>query len=434
MKLAALAKTLRSKKVWIPLATAVVMVLGFIVWTNLRPNSSAIAHPVEHRYSVGSSQFKRTMGALLGPPIVAGNRIAHLKNGEEIFPAMLEAIAGAEETVCFETFVYWEGEIARRFSEALAARAQAGVRVHVLLDWIGLQQQRDDLIAQMRRAGVEVELYNKPAWYRLDDMNYRTHRKLLIVDGRLGFTGGVGIADEWQGDARDPRHWRDSHFRVEGPAVRHLQAAFMDNWMQTHEEVHHNESYFPPLQERGTSSAQVFISSPRQGPEAMRLMVFLALAAASRSVYIATPYFVPDEVLIDQLRAAARRGVRVRIIVPGRHIDSELVRHASRSHWGTLLQAGVEIYQYHRTMYHTKLFVVDDAWVSIGSANFDPRSLQLNDEANLNVYDPQFASEMVSVLEDDLRHAEKVALSTWAERPWTEKVREVFANLLDSQL
>ena len=284
--------------------------------------------------------FERCMAHLLGPPLVDGNRITSLLNGDEIFPAMLAAIRSAKETITFETYIYWSGKIGKEFADALAERAKAGVRVHVLLDWIGSNKLDAAALEELKDAGVQVERYRPLRWYSLSRMNSRTHRKILVIDGRIGFIGGVGIADQWSGHAQSPDHWRDSHFQLEGPAVAHLQAAFADNWMKTRADVLNAEAYFPVLTSRGTSRAQVFKSSPREGADSARLMFLLSIAAARQRILIASAYFVPDSRTIAALVAALQREVRVEIIVPGPHMDSKITRHASRAQWGPLLAAG----------------------------------------------------------------------------------------------
>lgn len=265
-------------------------------------------------------------------------------------------------------------------------------------------------------------------------LNNRTHRKLLVVDGRVGFTGGVGIADNWLGHAEDPDHWRDSHYRLEGPAVAHMQAAFMDNWMETCGEVLHGDEYFPALEPAGRHPAQVFKSSADDGSESVRLMYLLSIASAERSVRIANSYFVPDSMAVRSLVEARRRGVEVEIIVPGRHIDQKMVRRASRALWGPLLEAGVAIYEYQPTMFHVKVVVVDELWTSVGSTNFDNRSFRLNDEANLNVYDAAFAEAQARTFEDDRARARRITLEDWRRRPWRERAVERLAALFRLQL
>jgi cardiolipin synthase len=286
----------------------------------------------------------------------------------------------------------------------------------------------------MKAAGVQVERYNPLHWYSLSRINHRTHRKLLVVDGRVGFTGGVGIADLWLGHAESPEHWRDTHFRLEGPAVAQMQAAFMDNWMKTHAEVLHGRDYFPPLKEAGDSACQVFRSSPREGSESVRLMYLLSIAAARKSLLISSAYFVPDELTVKSLIAARERGVKVEIIVPGRYIDVKVVRPASRTRWGELLRGGIKIYEYQPTMYHCKIMIVDDTWVSVGSTNFDNRSFRLNDEANLNVLDGRFAAGLAREFERDKSRSRLVTLERWRHRPRHERLSEFAVRLLRRQL
>jgi cardiolipin synthase len=387
-----------------------------------------------HSLRLSDPTFERCMAHLLGPPLVDGNRITSLLNGDQIFPAMLAAIRSAKSTITFETYIYWSGKIGREFADALAERARAGVRVHVLLDWIGSNKLDPDALAELKQAGVQVERYRPLRWYSLSKMNSRTHRKILVIDGRIGFIGGVGIADQWSGHAQSPEHWRDSHFQVEGPVVAHLQAAFADNWMKTRAEVFNHPDYFPELDAVGPSRAQVFKSSPREGGDSARLMSLLSIAAAEMRILIANSYFVPDSRTIDALVAASKRDVQVEIIVPGRHIDTKTTRRASRSLWGPLLAAGVAIYEYQLTMYHCKVMVVDDCWVSVGSTNFDNRSFRLNDEANLNAFDTTLAEEQARAFEKDKRASRMITLEQWERRPWTEKAIERLAGLLRSQV
>jgi cardiolipin synthase len=374
------------------------------------------------------------MGSLLGPPIVPGSCVTALCNGDEIFPAMLEAIRGAAKTICFETFIYWSGSIGREFAEALSERARAGVKVHVMLDWVGANRIDESLVKMMTDAGVQVVRYHPLRWYNVGRINNRTHRKLLILDGRIGFTGGVGIADNWLGHAQDSDHWRDSHYRLEGPAVAHMQAAFMDNWMETRGEVLHGEEYFPALEPVGSHPAQVFRSSADDGSESVRLMYLISLASAERSVRLANAYFVPDSLAVRTLVDAQRRGATVEIIVPGGHIDQKMVRRASRALWGPLLEAGVAIYEYQPTMFHVKVAVVDEVWTSVGSTNFDNRSFRLNDEANLNVFDPEFAEAQAQTFEDDKARARQITLEEWRRRPRRERAMERLAALFRLQL
>jgi cardiolipin synthase A/B len=397
---------------------------------NFGAGERRVQQEIEHLYPVDDPQFQRAMAMLMGPTIVEGNRVQELINGDRIFPAMLEAIRGASRTVLFETFIYWSGDIGNEFAKALSERSRAGVKVHVLLDWVGSTKVDRELVKRMRDNGVQVRMFHPLRWYNLGRMNNRTHRKLLIVDGCIGFTGGVGIAPQWCGDAQDPEHWRDSHFRVEGPVVAQMQSVMLSNWSRTTGCVLHGQEYFPPLQPAGDMPAQMFSSSPSNGSESMLMMMLLAITAATRTIDIASAYFVPDEVALKSLCSAVQRGVRVRVITPGPHTDQDTVRHASRGLWGPLLEAGVEIHEYQPTMFHCKMLIVDGLMASLGSTNFDPRSFHLNDEANLNVYDAGFARRMTEVFEADLRRCKRITLEAWQGRPAKEKLHERVSAML----
>lgn len=420
---------------YLHIAIAVILTLVLtLLAANLTEGEKHIETDVTSLYTVRDPQYLRSMGVLLGPTIIEGNHVQHLENGDQIFPAMLDAIRSARKTITFETYIYWSGEIGQAFAEALQERAKAGVKVHVLLDWVGSAKIDQALIDALKRAGVEVERFHKPSWTTLTRMNNRTHRKLLVIDGQVGFTGGVGIADQWTGNAQDSAHWRDSHFRIEGPAALQLQAVFMDNWMKATGRVVHSADYFPKTPNGGTMPAQMFSSSPTGGSESMHLMYLLSIASAGQSILLSNSYFVPDELAIRALTAAARRGVKVKIILPGEHIDTEIVRRASRARWGELLEAGVEIFEYQHTMFHCKIMIIDGFLVSTGSTNFDNRSFRLNDEANLNIYDSGFAQEMTRVFEKDLARSRRITLDMWRERPWTEKLLEQSMSLMGQQL
>jgi cardiolipin synthase len=306
--------------------------------------------------------------------------------------------------------------------------------VHVLLDWVGSSKMDKRYQRMLREAGVQLVLYHKPHWTGLGRMNDRTHRKLLVIDGRIGFTGGVGIADEWTGHAQDEKHWRDTHFRVEGPAVGQMQAVFMDNWVKATGNVLHGPQYFPEIDAAGNGLAHMFSSSPSGGSDDMELMYLMAITAAARSIHLSTAYFVPDKLTINAIVEAAKRGVKVRIITPGKRIDTHTVREASRACWGDLLAAGVEMYEYQPTMFHCKLIVVDEYLVSVGSTNFDSRSFKLNDEANLNIYDRDFAHQQTAIFDADAALAKRITLDDWRRRSLRERLLEHVAALLDSQL
>ncbi len=420
--------------IWTIVITALLTTLAVVIALNFVTPSKQLERKIEHRYAVSDPQFRREMGVLLGPSILPGNHVTDLENGDEIFPAMLAAIRGAKKTITFETYIYWSGEVGRKFADALSERARSGVKVNVTIDWVGSVSMDEAQLKEMEDAGVQVQRYRPLHWYNLARMNNRTHRKLLVVDGTVGFTGGVGIGDPWQGRAQDPDHWRDMHFRVEGPVVAQFQAAFNDNWIKTSGQILNGSDYFPPQERAGDMDAHLFISSPAGGAESMHLMYLMAIAAAEHSIDLDAAYFIPDELITKALVAARHRGVRIRVVTPGKNTDSDAARMASKAGWGPLLMAGVEIYEYEPTMFHNKMLIVDRELVSVGSTNFDLRSFQLNDEASLNVYDQAFAGRMTKVFEDDLVPTKRYTYESWQHRPWKEKFAEKFIVPLKSQL
>ncbi len=355
-----------------------------------------------------------------------GNPVRLLRNGDEIFPAMLEAVRGAQHSICFETYVYWQGAISREFAEALAGRAAAGVEVRVLLDWYGSLRMEEELVALMTAAGVEVELFRPLRFYHLRRFNNRTHRKILVVDGEVAFTGGVGIADEWTGDAQDADHWRDNHYRFTGPAVAAIQRAFDLNWPHTDQTAARRQP--------GGAGIEIVTASPARGGEAIHRLFLESIAGATREIHLATAYFMPGERLIDALLAARARGVAVTVLVCGPKIDFKVVRRASRHHWGRLLGAGVRLFEYQPTLFHVKCLVIDGKRTVLGSANFDSRSCMLNEELNAIVHSPAFARENLDAFDADLQRSSEVTLSTWRARPWKQKVTDALAQVFRSQL
>jgi len=359
-------------------------------------------------YSARSPEFQQAAGSLLGPNFVSGNSITTLVNGNQIFPAMLGAIRSAKRSISLETYVFEDGEIARQFTEALAERAQAGVKVNAILDAQGTQKMGRQNLERLRNAGVEVAKYHSALWPDPRRYNNRTHRKLLIIDGKIGFVGGVGIADLWTGNADSPQHWRDNHYRVTGPVVAQLQATFATSWLKTRGQVLHGADYFPPLAPTGPYLAQAIRSGAHN--ENLDLMYLLAIASAQKTLRIENPYFLPDDLMRKELAEAAKRGVKVEVVVPGKRIDQKLARLASRRHWPELIRAGVRIFEYEPTMVHVKLMIVDDIFVSVGSGNFDNRSIRLNDEANLDVLNRSFAAQQTHLFETDKRSSHQVTL------------------------
>jgi len=416
------------------LGASALALLGGVLASNFIGGEKKIERHIERLYALDDPRFMQELGVLLGPPFLNGTQVRALLNGDEIFPPMLAAIRSAKVSINFETYIYWSGDIGREFADALAERARQGVKVHVLLDWVGSAKMDESLITTLSASGVKVRKFHPPHWSHLGRLNNRTHRKLLIVDGRVGYTGGVGVAPQWTGHAQDPEHWRDTHFEVEGPVVAQMQSVFIDNWIKVTGDVLHGPDYFPSLTAAGPGQAQMFSSSPSGGSESMQLMYLLAITAASRSIDLSAAYFVPDELTLQALLQAMRRGVRLRIVVPGKHIDSETVRSASRATWGPLLAAGAVIAEYGPTMYHCKVLIVDGLLVSVGSTNFDNRSFRLNDEATLNVVDPDFAAAQTATFETDLGLSRRVSHAEWIDRPLRERLGEALAALVSTQL
>jgi len=406
-------------------------VLSVLIARNFFETEKKIKHRIVADYAVGDPTFVRTMGQLLGPPLLEGNKVTMLQNGDEIFPAMLAGIRSAQRTITFENFVLWEGQISHEFAAALAERAHAGVKVHMLQDAMGCNAVHGCAMNLLRRSPVELEVFRS---LHLSRMNFRTHRKLLVVDGCHGFIGGVGIADPWLGNGQKRGTWRDSQYHVEGPVVGQLQQAFMDNWMQTRAEVLHGDDYFPELTRVGDDVCQVFKSSASEGADSARVMLLMSIAAARRSIRIANAYFIPDDLCLQMLADASRRGVKVEIITPGEDLDQQVVRMVGRSRWGPLLEAGVRFYEYQPGRFHCKYMIVDDCWCSVGSANFDNRSLRLNEEANLNVLNGDFATEHARVFENDKGLSREVTFAEWRRRPLREKAIGGLGTLLRQQL
>ncbi|GAB3393764.1 cardiolipin synthase [Massilia agri] len=419
---------------WTILVTAALTLVGGILLLNFAPNEKQIETRLSRQYDSNDPQFRRSLGVLLGPPILEGNKVEVLLNGDQIFPAMLDAIRSAEKTITFETYIYWSESIGKEFADALMERARAGVKVHVMLDFMGSMKMDLAQIDAMKEAGVQVQRYHKPVWWKLARLNNRTHRKLLVIDGKVGFTGGVGIADQWRGNAQDKNHWRDTHFRIEGPVVGQIQAVFNDNWLKATGTVLDGPDYFPALTPAGDMPAQMFSSSPTGGSESMHLMYLMTITAARKTIDLSAAYFVPDDLTIRTLIEAAKRGVRVRILMPGDIIDSDLVKAASRERWGELLAAGVKLAEYQPTMYHVKALIVDDLLVSVGSTNFDNRSFSINDEANLNILHADFAREQTAIFEDDWKRSNPVTKAEFRERPLWERFTTSVASLVGDQL
>jgi cardiolipin synthase len=374
-------------------------------------------------YGVDSQEFRRSLEAFR-TEMVSGNQAAVLSNGEQFFPSMLKAIRGAQQSINMEMYIFNDGEVGSLFAQALAERARAGVEVRLLID--GLGSHPGPLEPQMEAAGVRVRVYRPLRVYSIYRVGNRTHRRILTVDGRIGFCGGVAIDDRWQGDARNPREWRDAVARVEGPVVSQLQAIFMEDWLLTTGEVLNGNRQFPKAAPSGEVLSQAVAASRTDQSSMAKLLVYMAIQAARERVWIENAYFVPDQQIRESLVRAAERGVDVKVIVPGEHIDIPAIRMASRYHYGDLLDGGVEIYEYLPAMLHTKVMVVDGIWSTIGSINLDNRSMRRNAEVNVAIYDRGFARSIEEMFENDRQSSERFTKEKWKRRGLPARFGELF--------
>jgi cardiolipin synthase A/B len=381
---------------------------------------------------VGEPSFFPTIEAYTDAPIVGGNRIDLLFNGDETFPAMLRDIKTAKSTITFAQYLYEEGSISDEFAEAFSDRCRAGVRAHILIDNQGSQKIPGKIPAMMRDAGCHVEFFRRVEAqqvflpWKLLKYNYRNHRRVLVIDGRVGFTGGYGISQAWTGDGRTEGHWRETNARVEGPLVKYLQAAFTESWLEATGTVLGGDGYFPRLEPRGKVSAQMVKSSPIGGSFQNYMLFLLSITSAKKSILITNSYFIPDDTMIEALLQAATRGVRVVVLVPGK-IDHQITYRASRSNYGRMLLGGIQIFEYMAALMHAKTMVVDGVWATVGSTNFDNRSFALNEELNLTVYDSGIARRLEEAFEQDLKYSRKISYEEWSSRGIGERIYEIFA-------
>ncbi|QGG95386.1 phospholipase D-like domain-containing protein [Actinomarinicola tropica] len=372
-----------------------------------------------------TDKIRRTLEGLLGSPASDGNRLEVLRNGDQIFPAMLDAIAASTRTIDFLTFIYWTGDIGRRFAEAFAERARHGVRVRVLLDAVGSRLIDEELVGMMEDGGCDVQWFRPVEAGALGEVNHRTHRKVLVCDETTAFTGGVGIADEWTGDARSEDEWRDTHFLVEGPAVLGLRGAFVDNWAETGAKLFDPEvDRFPELQPSGDRTIQVVKGAAETGWSDIATMFRSLVLLAEENLRITTAYFNPDDLLRELICDTSRRGVRVQVLIPGPHADKRFVQLASESAYAELLDAGVEIHNFQTSMLHAKVLTIDGLVASVGSANVNNRSTLFDEEVNLIVYDREITAILDEHFEQDLRSSVEIDMSRWEERSAFQKAAE----------
>jgi cardiolipin synthase A/B len=379
--------------------------------------------------------FAATLGGYSGTPVVPGNRVDILLNGQEIFPTKLAMIRSARRTINYAQYVFESGKPAEEIAAAISERCRAGIQVNVLLDAVGALAMPGQLRTEMTEAGCRVETFRPLRPFTLDRYNYRNHRRILVVDGVVGVTGGSGISGKWSGNGKEAGHWRDTDVRIEGPVVEQLQGAFAENWLEATGVAIGGPAYFPRrrLEYKGDVDAQVVRSSPAGGSSAMYTVFLLALSSAQRSIHITNPYFVPDEKMMSTLLDAAQRGVEVRLLIPGA-IDHNLVRQASRSAFGRLLKGGVLIYEYRPALLHAKTMVIDGIWATVGSTNLDHRSFALNEELNVVVYDSDIAARLEEVFQQDLANSKQVTYRDWSDRGLTSRFLELLSWPLREQM
>jgi cardiolipin synthase len=375
----------------------------------------------------------RTLAGLTGGAVSAGNECQVLQDGA-LFPAMEADIAAAKCAIHFETFVWTAGVVERRFVELLSRKAREGLKVRLLVDALGASGGDDENLKRLVDAGVELNSYCKPRWWNLRRFNHRTHRKLLIVDGAIGYTFGHGISDQWLGQGQDENHWRDTAVRVEGPAVQALQSVFMENWIEESHCVPAGDGCFPDLETKGESDAHVVSSASGDAVSSVALLYTVAIACAKREVIIQNPYFAPDDGVCELLVMMVKRGVAVHLMLPGAHTDSPVVRRAGCRLYKQLLEGGVRLYEFMPTLIHQKIVIVDEIWSHIGSTNFDARSLSLNEEVGIGIRDLRIAKELKAAFENDLKRAKELTLDEWRRRPWYSRLFDWIVYQLHDQL
>ena len=401
----------------------------------LAPAEFPPAYGLDHDMTADEPDFIGSIVGTTGTPFLGGNSVTVLNNGDEFYPAMLDAIRAARESVTIEAYIYWDGETGREFAAALAERSRAGVSVKILLDAVGSARIGDHILRQLEDGGCQLAWFNPPHWYTIGRLNHRTHRKSIMIDGRVGFTGGAGIADQWRGHAQDEHHWRDMQIRIEGPGMMPLQTGFAQNWLQTTGELVSGPAFFPTLR---TDSPGIFLhtmlSSPSTGTSAARVLYYYSISCARQRVLIANPYFVPDPAALDTLIDARRRGVEVVVMMSGRHNDAWLVRQNSVRLAGRLLEADIAIYEYNRTMLHHKMMIVDEAWATIGTTNFDNRSFAFNEESNVSFCDRALVQRLVETFNADLDGCDRLTLDKWRRRGAVNRAKEFVASFMQDQI
>lgn len=409
----------------------VIVFLGIMLWSAKRkPDKTLqVADPGELRVLLPS------IAGLTNSTMESGNAMQVLQNGDMYFPALFRDIAAAQQSIHIESFIWYDGKISRQLAKLLATKARQGVEVRILVDASGGRQLKGDVKEMLEDAGAEIAHFHPLRFGNLARLNNRDHRKLQIIDGRIGYIGGFCIADEWTGNARHKKEYRDTGLRIEGPIVNRLQAAFAENWIEETGFIPAGDEYFPKIAPVGPTSAHLAYTSPAGTISSVQILYYMAIKAARREILIQNPYFLPDSAGIQALEEAVKRGVDVRIMLPSDDAtDSAIVQHASHHHFGTLLQRGVKIYEYEKTLLHQKVMVVDGLWSAVGSTNFDERSFELNDEVSIGVVDSDIAAQLRAAFIADLKHAKQRTLDQWKNRGVWHKTVDGVAYLGRSQL
>jgi len=425
-----------SRKVSIPLAVVIgavllIIFMGILLWSEKRrPDKTLLVeNPGELRVLLPS------IAGLTHSVLEGGNSMRLLQNGDMFFPSLFRDIAAARESVHIESFIWYDGKISRQLANLLAQKAKQGVEVRVMVDASGGRQLKGEVKEMLENAGVKVAHFHPLRFANLARLNNRDHRKLMIIDGRIGYIGGFCIADEWTGNARNKKEYRDTGLRITGPVVNRLQAAFAENWIEETGYIPAGDKFFPKIAPTGTTSAHLAYTSPDGSISSVQILYYMAIKAAKREILIQNPYLLPDSAGIEALEEAVKRGVDVRIMVPSDDAtDSPIVQHASHHHFGTLLQRGVKIYEYEKTLLHQKVMVVDGLWSAVGSTNFDERSFELNDEVSIGVVDPAIAGQLRNAFIADLKFAKQRHFDEWKHRSLWHKTVDGVAYLGRSQL
>ena len=400
-----------------------------MIWSSRRTEESRLADIP--RTSI--EEMLPNLAFLTGGSLIDGNRVEVLQNGDGFFPRLLEDVANARQSIHYETYVWWTGDICDDFAEAVSEKAREGVSVRLLLDAQGSLTMKSGLADSMKEAGVRIGRFHPVELKSMGRVNTRDHRKIAVIDGRIAYFMGHGLSELWSGDADGPENYRDTAVRIEGPAVNAAQAVFMRNWLHVTDEISLGEDYFPELPEVGPSKIHIAASAPGGDFSNVELLYKLAIAAAQEEILIQNPYFAPADEVMQRLVEAAARGVRVRIMLPSDN-DSRLVQHASHAYYPVILGAGIELYHYQKTFSHQKVMVVDRRWSHVGSTNFDHRSLQINHEVSVGIVDPQVAGTLAAAFEDDLEHSVRVSAEKWQHRPWVKRVFDRLAYGVREQL